>query len=108
MNIDPVLATANVDLSSGASGISRSRIGKASTGGSDASSSQAQAPLPAPRQIEVNASFGPNNLVIYRIVDKDTQDLIQQIPPEQLLEIAKGIQQLLEAKQTKATVDITS
>ncbi|PYX39176.1 MAG: hypothetical protein DMG81_09945 [Acidobacteria bacterium] len=43
--------------------------------------------LPQARQYQVNASFGEANLIIYRILDKQTGDLIQQIPPEQLLRL---------------------
>jgi uncharacterized FlaG/YvyC family protein len=38
-------------------------------------------------------------------VDKDTQDLIQQIPPEQVLAIAKGIQELLQSKDNISHLD---
>jgi len=64
--------------------------------------------LPQPRQYQVNASFGQANLIIYRILDKQTGDLIQQIPPEQLLRIARSIQELLKVEPAQPTVDIRS
>jgi uncharacterized FlaG/YvyC family protein len=59
-----------------------------------------------PRHFQVNASFGPANLIIYRILDKETGDLIQQIPPEQLLRIARSVQELLQANQTPPSLDV--
>jgi uncharacterized FlaG/YvyC family protein len=44
--------------------------------------------LPQARQFQVSASYGSGHLVIYRILDKETGDLIQQIPPEQFLQAA--------------------
>jgi len=61
-----------------------------------------------PRQFQVNASFGPANLIIYRILDKETGDLIQQIPPEQLLEIARSVRELLQAHQAQPSLDVHS
>jgi|GEM_PF-2487131 hypothetical protein len=69
---------------------------------------RAESAVPQARAIQVNASFGENHFIIYRIVDKETGDLIQQIPPEQLLEIARGIRQLLEAEARNSTLDVTS
>jgi hypothetical protein len=64
--------------------------------------------LPQTRQYQVNASFGEANLIIYRILDKQTGDLIQQIPPEQLLRIARSIQELLKVEPAQPTVDVRS
>ncbi len=64
--------------------------------------------LPQVRQYQVNASFGPANLIIYRILDKQTGDLIQQIPPEQLLQIARSLQESLKVEPSPPTVDVRS
>ncbi len=64
--------------------------------------------LPQARQYQVNASFGQANLIIYRILDKETGDLIQQIPPEQLLQIARSIQESLNVESTQPKVDVRS
>ena len=61
---------------------------------------------PAARPIEVSASFEAGNRIIYRILDKETGDLIQQIPPEQLLEIARGIRELLQSRQEHRQLDV--
>jgi hypothetical protein len=70
--------------------------------------SEAPPSLPQARQLQVNASFGQANLIIYRILDKETGDLIQQIPPEQLLQIARSIQELFQADQTRQKLDVRS
>ena len=62
--------------------------------------------LPQARQYQVNAAFGEANLIIYRILDKKTGDLIQQIPPEQLVEMARSVRELLQAKQSRPQLDL--
>ena len=49
--------------------------------------------LPQARAVQVNASFGSGLLVIYRFVDKDTGQLIQQIPPDQFLKAEQDTQE---------------
>jgi len=64
--------------------------------------------LPQARQFQVDASFGQANLIIYRILDKQTGDLILQVPPEQLLQIASSIQESLLAEQASPKLDVRS
>jgi FlaG protein len=64
--------------------------------------------LPQARQLQVDAFFGQANRIIYRILDKQTGDLILQVPPEQLLEIASGIQESLLAEQASPKLDVRS
>ena len=64
--------------------------------------------LPQARQLQVNAVFGQANLIIYRILDKETGDLILQVPPEQLLQIARSIQESLQAEQVQPSLDVRS
>ena len=71
-----------------------------------ASSKDALQNLPRARQLQVDASFGQANLIIYRILDKQTGDLILQVPPEQLLQIARSVQQLLQANQGSPNLDV--
>jgi len=61
--------------------------------------------LPQARQLQVDASFGRANLIIYRILDKQTGDLILQVPPEQLLQIARSVQEL-QAEQASPNLDV--
>jgi hypothetical protein len=62
--------------------------------------------LPQARQLQVNASFGEGNTIIYRILDKNTGDLILQIPPEQLLEIAQSVRELLRYDSPQPSLDV--
>jgi hypothetical protein len=71
-----------------------------------ASSRDAFENLPQARQLQVDAAFGQANLIIYRILDKQTGDLILQVPPEQLLQIARGVQEFLQAKQGSPNLDV--
>jgi uncharacterized FlaG/YvyC family protein len=64
--------------------------------------------MPQARQLQVDASFGQANLIIYRILDKQTGDLILQVPPEQLLQIARSIQESLLAEQASPKLDVRS
>jgi hypothetical protein len=64
--------------------------------------------LPQVRQFQVTAAYEGSD-VVYRILDKETGDLILQIPPEQMLEIARGIQEALRsAPLPKPTLDVQS
>jgi FlaG protein len=74
----------------------------------DPPKAEVQVKMPEPRQFQVNASFGQANVIIYRILDKATGDLVQQIPPEQLLQIARSIQEMLQAEQSRPSLDVRS
>jgi len=63
--------------------------------------------MPQARQLQVDASFGQANLIIYRILDKQTGDLILQVPPEQLLQIARSIQES-QAEPVRPNLDVRS
>ncbi len=106
MSIDPVQAVIVLGPLSNVREAAPARSASASS--SAAPQTPAPEAMPAVRQFQVNASFGRDNRIIYRILDKQTGDLIQQIPPEQLLEIARGIQELLQAQQTRPTLDVQS
>lgn len=102
MSIDPVSLAPLVVLRTGSA-----QLPARSKPATQAQSSPA-ADVPHARAVEVNASYGENNIIIYRILDKETGDLIQQIPPEQLLAIARGVRQLLEAETKNSHLDIRS
>jgi uncharacterized FlaG/YvyC family protein len=104
MNIEPLQAVVTLGPGLGPAEVSRKQPAKPSPAPTpEAASVAAEAlkNLPQARQLEVNASFGQANRIIYRILDKETGDLIQQIPPEQLLEMARSIQDLLQAEQSR-------
>jgi len=62
--------------------------------------------MPQARAFEVNASYGSGLLVIYRILDKDTGQLIEQIPPQQFLDSARALQESSAAETNTPKVDL--
>ena len=50
--------------------------------------------LPQSRAFQVSASFGSGHLVIYRILDKETGELIEQVPPQRFLDAAQNNEEL--------------
>ena len=111
MNIEPLQAVVTLGPVVGPAEVARKQSVQASSAPTpEAASLAAEAlkNLPQARQLEVNASFGQANRIIYRILDKETGDLIQQIPPEQLLEMARSIQDLLQAEQSRQHLDVRS
>ncbi len=110
MSIDPVPVAALGQTSSPAEPLSARPAAVRGSPAREVASRTAEVPpsVPQARQLQVNASFGQANLIIYRILDKETGDLIQQIPPEQLLQIARSIQDLLEADPSRQNLDVRS
>ena len=53
----------------------------------------AHVPLPAPDRVTV--AVDPTRELVYRFLDPKTGEVVSQIPPEQVLEIVRGIQALL-------------
>jgi len=52
-------------------------------------------PLPQPERVTV--SVDPTRELVYRFLDPKTGEVISQVPPEQVLEIVRGIQDLLRS-----------
>ena len=106
MNLDAVQAV-GVPVTS-TDPVPPARSAPASSSPTQSAAAEVAQNLPQARQYEVNASFGQANLIIYRILDKQTGDLIQQIPPEQLLQIARSIQEMLQAQPGPPSLDVRS
>lgn len=72
----------------------------------DSAPSAAPAPLaaaaevPKARELSVSVSFVENQVIVYRFVDKDTGDLIVQVPPEQMLQVMRSIDEMLNAENS--------
>jgi FlaG protein len=64
---------------------------------------QAASGLHSP-QHEVSRSFDTNRNIIYRFVDKDTGEVVEQIPPEETLRLMQRIQDLLQKSEAKLRV----
>jgi len=106
MSIDPISAPVLGFVTAVANAPSPKPIPESPAAGSSAGS--AEPIVPQARAIQVDASYGEGNRIIYRIVDQQTGELIQQIPPEQLLAIARSIRQLLQAEEETSRLHISS
>ncbi len=62
-------------------------------------------PLPQSRAFQVSASFGSGHLVIYRIRDKKTGDLIEQVPPQRFLDAAQNTEEPPVSKAKSQQLD---
>ncbi len=60
--------------------------------------------LPAPTQLSVSIDSDKN--VIYEFLDARTGELVQQIPPEQVLKIMRSIADLLRQSEQKLEITI--
>jgi FlaG protein len=56
------------------------------------------------RQVSVSVTDG--QVFVYRILDEKTGDLIQQIPPDEILRLIRNIQEMLQETDRRAGVDI--
>lgn len=54
----------------------------------------------------VEVKFDSSQHVIYRVVDKDSGEVIQQIPPEELLRVMRNIGEFLANAQAKVKTTV--
>jgi hypothetical protein len=54
----------------------------------------------------VSVSVTEGQVFVYRILDEKTGDLIQQIPPEEILRVIRNIQQMLQEMDRPAGIDV--
>jgi hypothetical protein len=59
----------------------------------------AVAPIVLAAAEHVTVSFDTSRELVYRFVDAKTGDVISQTPPEQVLAVVRGIQDLLRAEE---------
>ncbi len=68
------------------------------------------APKPAPGwqspQHEVNVVLDDNHNIVYRFVDKNTGEVVQQVPPEEALKMMRSIQELLQKSKRQLEVNL--
>ena len=62
--------------------------------------------LPEARTLQVSATFGENHIVIYRIVDKTTGKLVEQIPSEQFMNVSGPAGELSSAGRPKKAPEL--
>jgi FlaG protein len=55
---------------------------------------------------QVSVSVADGQVFVYRILDEKTGDLIQQIPPDEILRLIRSIQQMLQETERPAGIDI--
>ena len=53
--------------------------------------------VPLPEPVRVTVSVDPTRELVYRFLDPKTGEVVSQIPPEQVLQIVRGIQDLLRS-----------
>jgi uncharacterized FlaG/YvyC family protein len=62
--------------------------------------SRTLASTPAVTQRDLSISV-ENRIIIYRFLDPQTGDLVEQVPPEELLKVARNIDELLNLQQAQ-------
>lgn len=63
---------------------------------------EARSSLPPPRERSLSISFIENKIIVYRFLDKETGDLVQQVPPEEMLRVMRNIDNLLKTESPSA------
>lgn len=111
MSIDPVQgANAGVDLNSLTTDMLRRPC--ASNSGPTPAPENPSTPkptaqsLPEARALRISASFGENHIVVYRIIDKATGELVEQIPPEQFVDVKSSVQELSRGEDPKVRLKL--
>ncbi len=103
MRIDPVQVAANFNQAELAS--ARRRPVKISP--EDSASAQSRptsAPGSAPTQMSVSIDSDKN--VIYQFLDARTGEVVQQVPPEQVLRVIRSIADMLRQSEPKLEISI--
>ena len=104
MRIDPLPTGRNTDLSLPA-GKAQTRQPEKTTVPREDAAPVGQKPavvataLPEPERVSV--SFDESRELVYRFADAKTGEVISQIPPEEVLRVVRGIQDLLRAEQPR-------
>src|SRR5918912_1226815 len=96
MRIDPVQVVASASQAEALSRDSKPR--KSAEEHRPVEKASPNAMIPAPRQMSVSMD-GDHN-IIYQFLDARTGEVVQQVPPEQVLQVMRSIaEQLREAEQ---------
>lgn len=98
MRIDPMsVATASAEAGTVRDG---TRYGQRSTVPAPEPSIRSSAVTLATSQLEVSVILDEYNKTVYRFVDKTTGELVQQVPPEELLKVMHNIEEMLKQSET--------
>ena len=61
----------------------------------------AAAPIALPEPTRVSVSIDETREIVYRFVDAKTGEVLSQTPPEEVLRVVRGIQDLLSAEERR-------
>jgi hypothetical protein len=64
------------------------------------------APPPAPAQTQISVSVDSDKNVIYQFLDMRTGEVVQQVPPEQVLQVMRSIADLLRQSEQKLEITV--
>jgi hypothetical protein len=65
-------------------------------------SAQTQLSAPQSPKYEVTVRYAENQVLVTKFIDQNSGEVVQQIPPEQVLRIIESIQQLLKESANRA------
>jgi len=104
MRIDPVQVAANFNQAELASARRRPVLKISPEDSASAQYRPTSAPAPAPTQI--NVSIDGDRNVIYQFLDAHTGEVVQQVPPEQVLRVMRSIADMLRQSEQKFEISI--
>jgi hypothetical protein len=59
------------------------------------------APTALPEPARVSVSYDESRELVYRFVDSKSGEVVSQTPPEEVLKVVRGIQDLLRAEESR-------
>jgi FlaG protein len=104
MRIDPLPAGGNPDLhlSEGKAQVRQpEKVAVPREAAAPVAEKPAAAPSALPVPERVSVSIDESRELVYRFVDAKTGEVISQTPPEEVLRVVRGIQDLLRAEQPR-------
>ena len=104
MRVDPLPAGGNTDLrlsESKAQTRQPEKVAAPREAATHAVEKPAVVPTALPEPARVSVSIDETREIVYRFVDAKTGEVISQTPPEEVLRVVRGIQDLLRAEQPR-------
>jgi uncharacterized FlaG/YvyC family protein len=105
MRIDPVRNTTN--QVQGQPDKPKERVAKSTrvlVESTFSSNNQAAVPVNTPR-FEISVRYNENQVLVTKFIDQKSGDVVQQIPPDQVLKIIESIQELLKESSQSRVLD---
>lgn len=104
MRIDPVQVAATINQADLAS-VRRASLPAKSVVDSRQPEQPKAAP-PPPAQTQISVSIDNYKNVIYQFLDSRTGEIVQQVPPEQVLQVMRNIADLLRQSEKKLEITV--